>query len=215
MRRMPAEQRREELIAAAIRVIARRGVPGATTRAIVAEADMPLGAFSYIFGTQEQLMTAVVESVIEQERFAAEVRAIDVSSMEAALRSGLDGYIDLLRTHPDHELALFELGLWARRRDADGQMRDQWTSYFAAAEQLLRYAAEVTGSVWTSPVPALARVLVAFADGITLAWLADQDTDAARATAAFAASSLARHAEPSTRRPLPGDATHPEDRHAD
>jgi AcrR family transcriptional regulator len=198
MRRMPPEQRRDELIAAAIRVIARRGVAGATTRAVTAEADMPLGSFSYIFGAQEELMTAVVDTVIEQERFAAQVRAIDDTSMAAALRSGLDGYIDLLRDRPDDELALLELALWARRRDAEGQMRAQWTAYFSAAEDLLRFAADVTAHEWRSPVSDLARVLVSFADGITLAWLADHDTDAARRTAAFAADALALHATPRT-----------------
>ncbi|WP_283714468.1 TetR/AcrR family transcriptional regulator [Microbacterium dauci] len=195
---MPPEQRRDELIAAAIRVIARRGVAGATTRAVTAEADMPLGAFSYIFGTQDELMTAVVDTVTEQERFAAQVRAIDGTSMVTALRSGLDGYIDLLKARPDDELALFELAIWARRRDPDGQMRAQWATYFRAAEDLLRFAAEVTAHEWQTPVSELARVLVSFADGITLAWLADHDTDAARRTAAFAAEALARHAAPRT-----------------
>ncbi|WP_405375231.1 MULTISPECIES: TetR/AcrR family transcriptional regulator [unclassified Microbacterium] len=215
MRRIPPEQRRSELIAAAIRVIARRGVAGATTRAIVSEADMPLGAFSYIFGTHDDLMTAVIDSVIDQERFAAEARAIDSTSLESALRSGLDGYIDLLAAEPDHELALLELALFARRRDPDGQMRTQWESYFRAAEQLLAYAARVTGTTWTQPVADLARLLVAISDGITLAWLADHDTDAARRTAAFAASALAAAARPhgAVRPGHPGRAPHaPTDR---
>ncbi|MFI8631498.1 TetR/AcrR family transcriptional regulator [Microbacterium sp. NPDC077663] len=193
---MPPEERRDELIAAAIRVIARRGVAAATTRAITAEAGMPLGAFTYIFGTQDDLMTAVIDTVIEQERFAAESRAIDPTSMTSALQSGLEGYIDLLERDPDHEIALLELALVARRRDPSGQMRAQWQTYFHAAEQILVYAAEITRSRWTQPVAELARHLVVVVDGITTTWLADGNTDAARRTASFAAAALAAASAP-------------------
>ncbi|MDQ1124969.1 transcriptional regulator, TetR family [Microbacterium sp. LKL04] len=196
MRRMPPEERRDELIAAAIRVIARRGVAAATTRAITAEAGMPLGAFTYIFGTQDELMTAVIDTVIAQERFAAESRAIDPTSLTAAIRSGLEGYIDMLEQDPADEIALLELALVARRRDPQGQMRAQWRTYYDAAEQMLAYAAEITGNRWTAPLSDLARHLVVIADGITTTWLADGDSDAARRTASFAAAALAAASAP-------------------
>ncbi len=196
MRRMPPEERRGELIAAAIRVIARQGVAAATTRAITAEAGMPLGAFTYIFGTQDELMTAVIDTVIEQERFAAESRAIDPTSLASAIRSGLEGYIDMLEHDPADEIALLELALVARRRDPQGQMRAQWQTYFRAAEQMLTYAAEITGNRWTEPVADLARHLVVVVDGITTTWLADGDSDSARRTASFAAAAFAAASAP-------------------
>ncbi|MCC4907513.1 TetR/AcrR family transcriptional regulator [Microbacterium sp. cx-59] len=195
MRRIPPSQRREELIAAAIRVIARSGVAAATTRAIVTEAQMPLGAFHYIFENHDELMSAVVETVTDQERFVAETRSVDATSIEAALLSGVNGYIDLLAAEPERELALLELGLFARRQNADGQMRTQWESYFGTAAEVLQYAAELTRTRWTAPLPDLARLLVASLDGITMGWLADHDTAAARRTAAFVARALAAHAE--------------------
>ncbi len=194
MRRIPPEQRRDELISAAIRVIARDGVSKATTRAIVAEAGMPLGAFHYIFASHDELMTAVIETVTEQERFAAETSSMDAGSIEAAILSGLNGYIDLLAAEPEREIALLELALFARRQDADGQMRTQWGSYYGTATELLQYAAELTGSVWMSPMPDLARSLVVVVDGLTTTWLADHDTAAARRTAAFVAGAFAAHA---------------------
>lgn len=57
--RSPLEQRREELVAAAIRVISRDGVAKATARLIVAESEMSLGAFGYPFATQDELMRSV------------------------------------------------------------------------------------------------------------------------------------------------------------
>ncbi|MFG6504335.1 TetR/AcrR family transcriptional regulator [Microbacterium sp. P05] len=195
MRRIPPQQRREELVAAAIRVMAQRGVPAATTRAIVAEADMPLGAFSYIFGTQDELMHAVIETVTEQERFAAQAGSIAATSVEAAIRNGLNAYIDLLVAHPERELVSLELGLFAARHRTVKEPT-QWETYFSSGAQMLQYAADLTRTRWTAPTAELARPLVAFIDGITLAWLADRDTDAARRTAAFAAASIASHSRP-------------------
>ncbi|MFK4762400.1 TetR/AcrR family transcriptional regulator [Microbacterium sp. ZW T5_45] len=200
MRRIPPKQRREELIAAAIRVIAREGVAAATTRAIVAEAGMPLGAFSYIFGTRDELMHAVIETITEHERFAAEAGSIDASSIETAILSGLNAYIDLLVADPQRELASLELGLFAARHSADGQMRTQWETYVVNGVQLLQYAAQLTGTSWTISVAELARSLVALLDGITLAWLADRDTDAARRTASFAAAALTAYNRPAAQR---------------
>jgi AcrR family transcriptional regulator len=197
IRRIPPEQRRDELVAAAIRVIARDGVARATTRAIVAEAGMPLGAFHYIFTNHDELMRAVIETVTEHERFVAEAASIDATSLEAAILSGLDAYIDLLEAEPERELALLELGLFARRQNADGLMRSQWQTYFETAAGVLQYAAVLTGTQWTAPIDELARTLIAFVDGITTGWLADQDTAAARRTAAFVASALAARSRPS------------------
>lgn len=196
MRRIPPDQRRDELVAAAVRVIARSGVAGATTRAVAAEAGMPLGAIHSVFGSQDDLMRAVVQAVTDEERLTAEIRTADATSLEAALRSGLESYVDLLEADPQRELALLELALFARRQDPDGQMRDQWRTYYATARDLLRYAATLTGTEWTTPVEALARHLVAVLDGMTTTWLADHDSAAARETAAFAAAALAAHARP-------------------
>ena len=156
VRRIPLEQRREELVAAAIRVISRDGVAKATTRRIVAEAEMPLGAFHYAFATQDELMRAVVDTVTEQERFAAQAGSWDARSLESALRSGFETYIGLLEANPERELVLMELALFSRRHSADG-MRDQWSTYFESAAEMLSYAAELTGSEWTSPLDELAR----------------------------------------------------------
>jgi AcrR family transcriptional regulator len=196
MRRIPAEQRREELIAAAIRVIAERGVGAATTRAIATEAGMPLGSIHYIFASHDELLRAVIATVIDEERLTAELRSVAAGTLEDAVRAGLESYIDLLEADPSREIALFELALVARRQDASGQMRTQWAAYYATAEAILDYAADLTGSEWTTPLPELAHHLIVVIDGITTTWLADADGAAARRTAAFAAAAFAGHARP-------------------
>lgn len=197
MKRMPPERRRAELIAAAVRVIARDGVTAASTRAIVAEADMPLGAFHFIFASRDELLRAVIHSVTDGERIAARISGgpggLDI---ESTLRTGLDSYLELLEADPNRELAMLELAVYAFRLEPDGLMRDQYAMYYAAVTDLLTYAAELSSVRWSAPVEDLARHLVASVDGLTTTWLADRDTPAARRSAAFIARALASYAEP-------------------
>jgi AcrR family transcriptional regulator len=196
MRRIPPARRREELIAAATRVIARDGVAAATTRAIVAEAGMPLGSFHYIFDSRDELLAAVIETNTEEQKFLVftSVGTDEDRSVEAVLRAGLDAYIDWLVADPLRELALAELALYAVRTGMTGGTRSQYDVYYRSADESLRRVTELTGRSWTVPVGQLARYLVAIVDGLTTTWLADRDTEAARALARFAAASLAVHA---------------------
>ena len=67
MARMPATERRVALGHAALVVIARDGIHAATTRAIVAEAGMPLASFHYAVASREELLRDVVDLVVAGE----------------------------------------------------------------------------------------------------------------------------------------------------
>ena len=67
MTRIPAAERRAALAAAALTVIARDGLAAATTRAIVAEAGMPLASFHYAVARRDELLRDVVDLVVAGE----------------------------------------------------------------------------------------------------------------------------------------------------
>lgn len=69
--RMAALERRERLVQAALRVIARDGVAAPTTRAIVAEADMPPASFHYVFQSRDELIAELIHYVVDNEDSAA------------------------------------------------------------------------------------------------------------------------------------------------
>ncbi len=209
MPRMSVTDRRRALVDAAVRVIARDGVAGATTRAVVAEAGMSLASLHYAFPSRDHLLEAVIADVTAQERRAAEAGLLPLDgatapgpgsgarTLEEVVRDGLERYVGLLVADPDRERALLELALYAMR--APGQraaLVAQYDLYQEAAAASLTAAAVATGSRWTVPLPDVARALVMVTDGITTAWLADHDTPAALRSAAFAARSLAALAEP-------------------
>ncbi|WKK70380.1 TetR family transcriptional regulator [Rathayibacter oskolensis] len=216
MRRIPVTQRRAELVDAAIRVIARDGLAAATTRAIVAEAGMPLGAFHYSFASRDELVSAVIEQVTDSERLAAILHADHVDAQHPAdiatvLTDGLEGYLALLESAPSGELALLEVALYAVRHDPDA-VRTQWAVYRAASEEALAYAAGIAGVRWTRPVAELAHSLTRSLDGLTLTWLADRDSDAARAYIAFTATAFAALTTPAADPATPSPGGHDADR---
>ena len=214
--RIPVTERRRALVAAAIRVIVRDGVAGATTRAVVAEAGMKLASFHYAFDSRDELMGEVVAAVTEQEGTEAEAAFLpvaalgdDEASMVQVVLAGLDRYIDLLVADPSREQALLELSLYALRGGgADGSARLQHDAYLRVARRALKNGAAATGRRWTTPVEQAARLLVVILDGLTTTWLADRDTASARQSARFAAIALARLTEsdpatPAADQPIP------------
>src|SRR6266568_4623341 len=72
MARIAAKDRREALIAAAIRVMVREGVTKTTTRKIVQEAGMNLGAFHYCFTSREELLQEVITRITDASLGAAQ-----------------------------------------------------------------------------------------------------------------------------------------------
>ena len=63
MPHIAVDERRQLLVEAAIRVMARDGVAKATTRAIAAEAGMALAAFHYSFRSKQELLENVLEAI--------------------------------------------------------------------------------------------------------------------------------------------------------
>ncbi|MDN4615834.1 TetR family transcriptional regulator [Leifsonia sp. F6_8S_P_1B] len=200
MTRIPVADRRTALIDAALRVVARDGVAAATTRRIVGEAGMSLASFHYVFSSRDELMGELIGTVVAQERSdLAPAFASPPGDLRAAIRAGLQHYLDGVRADPGREKAMFELTQWALREPGmEALARRQYDRYFELAEQTAAETARLTGSTWTRPLPQVARTLVALTDGLTIAWLVTRDDEAAAATIDFAVEALAALARPAT-----------------
>lgn len=202
MTRMPVAERRQALVDATIRVIVRDGVAAATTRAVAAEARMPLASLHYAFGSRDALLRAVAEEVTGAELSAARdgLLLLDEGDGQTPIAElmlvGVDRFVDLLVERPERELALAELTVHARRTGMDDLLDHVRTVYQGAAEQNLVHAAAQAHVRWTVPVAEVAEHLVMLLDGLTWSWIGGRDEATARRSGRFAAQALARLAAP-------------------
>lgn len=198
MSRIPATERRDALAHAALAVIARDGLAAATTRAIVAEAGMPLASFHYAVPSRDELLRDVVELVVAEEGSAALGPLLArADGIREATVLAMTAYLQLVKSDPGREQAMFELTQYALRTPGlDDLPAEQYSRYHALATELLEVAAAQHGAGWKVPVPDLAHLLVSFTDGLTLAWLADRDDAAAERSIQLAATAIASLAVP-------------------
>jgi AcrR family transcriptional regulator len=128
------EERRQELVDAAWRVIHREGVEGATVREIAAEAGCSPGSLRYYFPTQAELLAFAMELVAERvhERVEALEPGRDVL---AAVDLALEQVLPL-----DAERRT-EMEIWlafSARAQVDPGLREQRDETHAALRQFVR-----------------------------------------------------------------------------
>jgi AcrR family transcriptional regulator len=197
---MSAEERREKLVEAAIRVMTREGVARATTRAIAAEAEMPLGVFHYAFHSKQELMATVTETISRRSKADIDEAVLASDPAEGWLAialAGLCAYFDHVVAHPDEHLVTYEVAVTSLRdpglREA---ARRQYDYYLAENEKLLAAAAELFDVEYAVPVGVLTRLMFSLMDGLALNWLAKGDEDEARQVVTLAAELLVSQVRP-------------------
>lgn len=201
MARMSAADRREQLVAAAIKVMTRDGVVKATTRAIATEAQMPLGVFHYAFRSKAELMAVVTQTIAQQSK--AEIDAATLSGetddLHALVIAGLTAYFDHVVSHSDQHLVTYELTTTALRDRRLGDVaKRQYDYYLEENEKLLEAVGELLGMEFTEPLPVVSRYVFSVMDGLALNWLARGDEEQAREVVALTARTLLAMIRPRT-----------------
>lgn len=187
------EQTRATLLRAAMVVMERDGVPALTTRRVAQEADLPLGAVHYWFASKEELLAVVVGELLAEIRDALatlETRQVD-SLADVLVRA-----LQVMQSLPvGRQMAVFEVTTAALRSEALRPVaRDQYAAYRSITGEAIEPLRERIEQRIPGGVAALATLLVAVMDGLTLAQLADPDVEAEsamRALGALLSASLA------------------------
>lgn len=195
MARIPVDVRRKALVEAAFRVVAARGLREATTRAIVTEAGMSLASFHYAFESRDELIDRLILDVVAKEEKALILAECDGKTLAELLADGLKGYLDHLRADPNREQAMLELTHYSLRTRVDFAQQ-QYAQYMRIGLTSLTTVTEFTDSRWTVPLSTVARILIAFTDGLTLNWLVTRDDPAIEAAIEATARAVASLAEP-------------------
>ena len=189
---LPVEQRRAQLVAAAMRVMQREGAWSLTTRAVAREAGVPLGAVHYAFGSKSELVRAVFQA--DRERATALLRrAVEAGGTPAeVLTRALLGYVDSVIADPGAEIVLQELTMMGGRDDElRAAAREATEQYRSDVLDLLHRVAEASGGTWSGDVDVLAESLLGLLFGASVNWLCTGDDALLRRCASDAAQTLA------------------------
>ncbi len=193
--RVPADERRRRLIDAAFRVIARGGVAAATTRAVTAEAGMPLASLHHVFLSRDDLLAALITDATARAASAARAAMLPAgdgaASLDDVVLDAFRSYLAAVRSAPERELAMFELTQFALRTPGlEHLAAEQYRSYRATVAAVYAELEAQFGMGWDTHRDELAAFTVVLTDGIVLAWLVDRDDEAADRSIELAAGAV-------------------------
>ncbi len=199
--RLPAEERRAQLVHAALTLAEAEGFGSVTIRRVADEAGVSLGVVHYCFESKEELMAAAISNIVAMlgeamaEAYAPDEGAEQVpqgrEGLREYLRRGVENMWGLIEATPNVQLLTYEITTYALRRGAgqEGSDRDAAAHALAArqyivtdsvAVEFLEEAARASGVQWARPVEYVARVSLTFIDGLVLRWLVDRESETAR-----------------------------------
>ncbi|MFF3020919.1 TetR/AcrR family transcriptional regulator [Streptomyces sp. NPDC057939] len=120
-RRRDPEARKREVIEAAERVIAARGLEGLTHRSVAAEGDLPVASTTYHFATRDDLIQLAFERSVDQ--FLAYLEHLDAVQPTASTADLVERLTNAVITacageNATHWTVQYELFLAAMRRPA-------------------------------------------------------------------------------------------------
>jgi AcrR family transcriptional regulator len=167
---------REELIAAAARVFARRGYHRATIEEIAAEAGMTSGAIYSNFSGKEELFLAIADSQVGSR--VAEIKAVG----DAALGDTDTGaeaanqFRAFLETDPEWPLLFYEFwSVSVRDPGLQGELAKRRDAIRNALADTLERVAAAHGFELRFPAPMLATAIAASLNGLAFERAADPD----------------------------------------
>jgi AcrR family transcriptional regulator len=180
LKRTGGDPVRSQLISAAIEVVTREGLAGATTRKISEQAGLPLGTFHYWFSNKEELFECLFEEILKEFEESTSSTGGTGAEEPPSVFKLLQSAFSVVTDHGDEgirrQIVPYELTVLALRTPA---FRD-----FAKRQyELYRQAAtNMAGPLLNDVDPripggrdAVIQLVTALFDGVTLAWMADPE----------------------------------------
>ncbi|MFB9906045.1 TetR/AcrR family transcriptional regulator [Allokutzneria oryzae] len=109
MTRLSQAERREQIVAAARRVLVEQGVPAATTRRIAAEAQVHVGLLHYHFATKDELFAAVMSQITADLVDYVRTASPEEATIQRCVHDLLTGAMAAEDSLPGIELAYLQL----------------------------------------------------------------------------------------------------------
>ena len=174
-------ERRAEIIAAAIRVLARDGIAETTTRKIAAEANVNLSMLRYYFGSKDDLLFAVLEEMMQTTRDIVLKVTANHQKLRAAIANSLTAFWEHVEQAPELQVMQYELTLYALRNPESAWLaKQQYDGYSTVIATLFEEAYAAAGQTCSIPFSDLARFAIGGLDGLILQFISDRDPERAR-----------------------------------
>lgn len=137
--RLSADQRREQIVAATVAVLADSGYPAASADAIARAAGVSKGLLWHYFGSQDELMVETARRLLIGLRHAVG-DAIDLTApAPTVVRAAIHGAAGLLRTHGAERRALDAIITNLRTADGASMLTlDDYDDTYASQEAIFR-----------------------------------------------------------------------------
>lgn len=190
---VPAEQRRREFVEAAARVIAERGVAGATTRRIAEAAGAPAATLHYCFRNKEEIFYELFKQQAERIEEKAGYGSAGEGLGATATRL-LEEIVAWYLSEPDYCRSQVELLMWSikQAKSADLAVR-AYEIHAKIYSEVLRHGLAPGDD--ESLVEPFAYQIALTSDGLALQWFTYQDDAKLRSAMELAAETLSALAD--------------------
>lgn len=183
MNRMPLEDRRAQLVDAALRIAARDGVEAVTVRGVAHEAGVSLGTVHYCFEDKDDLLRAMGRSIALVASEPVRDSLAAGTDFRTIAHAAAEGLWEGLKPRRHMRLLTFEFATaGARNRALRDVAQTHLDQTYDMTQGILDKVAEAAGVTYRTDSRFLSRLVAGFIDGIEIAWLIDQDDDAAIAS---------------------------------
>ena len=170
---------REQLLAAAKRLLEERGYARITARDLVAASDTNLASIGYHFGSKAALLNAAIESTFEDwaEQLASLVMADPAAT---PIQRGMATWITVLESLPARRPMLQSYVDALAQAQREPALQAQLAAHYRRARA--RVAQLVAQSLADGTQPddprcqAIAAFVIAVCDGLSVQWLLDPDS---------------------------------------
>lgn len=193
-----AADRERQIVAAAITVLSAVGVPGTTLRAVAAQAAIPLGTLHYVFPSKDEMLRAVIATVIDDVVDAVAAGLELDRGVAHALRHGVVNFWDaLVARDAGLQIMQYELAMYSvRSQGAGGLAQLQYERYTALVSRFCERAAAAAGERCAVDFGTLGRLTLAVVDGLIVQYVASPDAERARRDLDRAIDMLVAFADP-------------------
>ncbi|MFD2793581.1 TetR/AcrR family transcriptional regulator [Promicromonospora vindobonensis] len=196
-KRKPLDERRAEIVEAGLSVAMREGVESVTVRRVAQEAGISLGTVHYCFDDKDAMLRAMGRAIAMRASEPV-LSALDVGPDRKALAEGtVEALLIGLKQNQHMRLLTFEFAVSGARTPVLREVAQAHLKQsIAMTREYLQRLADVAGVKYRTEVGTLARMTALRIDGIELAWMVDQDDEAAREGFAVLAHDVFDEMEP-------------------